>query len=590
MSLLSEKKWFNWIMLFLATPYGIYLLFKNREDYPTFVPFVVGGIFGLPLVVMLFIEDGISLILMYLFVLLLGASIVALIKGNVSSLYLRSRKVAVITLILSFVAIGVIGSSLPEVKETNEATAIQNKTDENDSTSEVDSTEIKEDEVKEKEQNQDQEQESSTKEAEEEPPLKEEETVDSSNQTDNQEDNGEKEEVSPNKSSGDMTVHFVNIGQGSAQVIVAPSGKVMLIDAGNNDDEDDIVAYLNNLGIKRIDYVIGTHPDADHVGGLDAAIRSFEIGEIYMPKISANTITFEDVLQSISDKGLKVRSGTEGINLNMGDGIKTEFLAPIGTSSDRNEMSIVVKLTYGSRSFLFTGDADDKSESEMISKHGNKLDVDVLSVGHHGSDTSSTQSFINKVTPKFSVIQVGKNSYGHPTEEVLQRLSDTGAEIYRNDKQGTIVFATNGQTIDINTNAWAYNAPSTAPEKEPTSPSEEEKTIEEPKEEQKEETKDTQSISATSSISNPNPEQYSSVTVTVSVKDQNGNPVSGANVDLILHYKSKDTEYNGKTDGSGQAVLSFKIGRASTDFTVDGDIVVTANGLTARTTTAFTPK
>ncbi|OZM56327.1 hypothetical protein CIB95_13005 [Lottiidibacillus patelloidae] len=577
--MLSSKKWFTLLMLMIATPYGIYLLIKNYKDYPKYISFIVGGILSLPFIFILFLEDGVATLFLYLFFLLIFASITALIKGKVSSLYIKSREIAGIALVLSIIGTGVCAAFLPDVEGAPQGKASieaasefkKNEKQKLDSKSDED-----------KELNKEQES------------LSEEKSKNESKKEEEQEkkDEQKKEEI-VSKNQGVLTVHFVNVGQGSAQVIIAPSGKVMLIDAGNNDDEDDIVAYLNKIGISRVDYVIGTHPDADHVGGLDAVIDSFNIGEIYMPKISANTITYEDVLQSIRNKGLKVKTGKEGVTIDLGDGIKTEFLAPIGTSSDRNEMSIVVKLTYGQKSFLFTGDADKQSEEEMILKFGNKLNVDVLSVGHHGSNTSTSQSFLNIVTPDYAVIQVGKNSYGHPTDKVLKRLDDSGAKIYRNDKQGTIIFTTNGHSLDINTSSWVYK-PNTTTKTESTTKAEDDSENKNENEDDVEEEANApvgvKSISASSIISNPNPKQNATITVTVSVNDQVGNPVADAAVNLLLHFKSTETEYTGKTDSNGKVLLTFKIGRASKGFTVNGDITVNANGVTTHTSTAFTPQ
>ncbi|MFE7064467.1 MBL fold metallo-hydrolase [Sutcliffiella sp. NPDC057660] len=571
----SNKKWLTWLMLFLAPPYGIYLLLRNRKEYPKYLPFIVGGVFSIPFITMIFLEDGIWALLTYLALILIVASIIGLIKGNVTSLQIHNRKIAGITLLLAFIAFFSFGTGLPEADKaqstTTEDNQIGTKFDEN-----LEEKEAEETAATANEKNDEESQKEDSKETSKEVEAKE----------------TEAKATNPPAASGEMSVHFVDIGQGSAQVIVTPSSKVMVIDAGNNDDEDDMVAYLNNLGVQKVDYMIGSHPDADHIGGMDAVIDSFDIGAIYMPKISATTQTFESVLQSIKNKGLSVKTGAEGISFDLGDGIKAEFLAPIGSSSDRNEMSIVVKVTYGENSFLFTGDADERSENEMITQHGDKLDSTVLAVGHHGSNGSSIYAFLERVKPDYAIIQVGKNSYGHPTPEVLERLNNTGAEIYRNDKQGTIVFTTNGSDIKVNTNAWVYKAPTTKPKTEDTTKKNNEQappaTPATPPVEEK--PKKTQSLSAAATISNATPTQNSNLVVSVTVTDGQGNAVSGAEVTLTLHYKSTETVYTGSTGANGVADISFRIGRAAKGFTVEGDISVTANGLTTNTLTAFTPQ
>ncbi|QGQ95882.1 MBL fold metallo-hydrolase [Paenibacillus psychroresistens] len=248
---------------------------------------------------------------------------------------------------------------------------------------------------------------------------------------------------------GTLKVHFIDVGQGASQLIVSPNGKTILIDAGNNDKEELIVKYLKKENVKKIDILIGTHPDADHIGGLDAVIDNFDVGKIYMPKIQANTETFKDLLSSIQKKGLKVTTAKSGLVLDWEKDINVEMIAPVGTYDDTNEMSAVIHLTYGSNSFLLTGDAEALSEADILKSKVN-LKSDVLMVGHHGSKTSTSTNFLKAVNPKYAVIQVGKgNKYGHPTEEVLKKLNDKKIKIYRNDTQGNIIFSSNGKDITV---------------------------------------------------------------------------------------------------------------------------------------------
>lgn len=248
-----------------------------------------------------------------------------------------------------------------------------------------------------------------------------------------------------------LEVHYIDVGQGASQLLIGPTGKTMLIDAGDNKMEKRMVDYIRALQIKRIDIVIGTHPDADHIGGLDAVIDNFDIGKIYMPKIQANTKTYESVLRSIQNKNLKVTTAKAGVTLDWEPDIDAYMVAPIGTYKDTNDMSAVVRLTYGTTTFLFTGDAEKESEGDMVAS-GSNLQADVLLVGHHGSKTSTTKAFLDKVRPTHAVIQVGKdNKYGHPTEGVLKRLHERGIDVYRNDLDGTVIFRTDGKKIDVTT-------------------------------------------------------------------------------------------------------------------------------------------
>ena len=216
---------------------------------------------------------------------------------------------------------------------------------------------------------------------------------------------------------GELQVHFIDVGQGASQLIIGSSGKTILIDAGNNNQEEEIVAYLRKNGIQKIDILVGTHPDADHIGGLDAVIDNFEIGKIYMPKVQSNTKTFEDVLLAIQRKGLKVSTAKAGVTLDWEPDAKVQMIAPVRDYDDDNDMSAVLKITFGEISFLFAGDAESKSEHDMINS---KVDLksDVLLVAHHGSKSSTTEAFLDAVQPSYGVIQVGENNYGHPAPEI----------------------------------------------------------------------------------------------------------------------------------------------------------------------------
>jgi competence protein ComEC len=268
--------------------------------------------------------------------------------------------------------------------------------------------------------------------------------------------------------NGELTVHYIDVGQGASQLIIGPMGKTILIDAGNNNQESVVVNYLKKQKISKIDILIGTHPDADHIGGLDAVIDSFEIGKIYMPNVQSNTKTFEDVLLAIQRKGLKVTTAKAGLVLDWESDATVEMIAPVANYPDTNDMSAVIHLTYGQKSFLFTGDAESKSEQDMISSKVN-LRSDVLLVGHHGSKSSTSQAFLDAVKPTYAVIQVGKdNNYGHPTAVVLQRLSAMGVKTYRTDERGNIIFTTNGKEIKVNVSGEEGRDASTGQAKLPT--------------------------------------------------------------------------------------------------------------------------
>ncbi len=379
-----------------------------------------------------------------------------------------------------------------------------------------------------------------------------------------------------------LAVHFIDVGQGGSQLIVSPSGKTMLIDAGNNDKEAWIVQYLQQQNIKKIDILIGTHPDADHIGGLDAVIDNFEIGKFYMPKIQANTKTFEDVLLAAKKKKLKVATAKSGLELEFDKQVDVTMIAPINDYKDTNEMSAVVRLEYGKTSFLLTGDAESKSEADMLAA-GIALNADVLLVSHHGSKTSTSDAFLKAVKPTYAVIQSGKdNKYGHPAGEVLERLKKKKIKVHRNDLEGSIIFTSNGEDIKIATVKTKENNSSSTATTKPSANTE--------KSDSSKEATAVKTIKASASIDQSAPQQNATVTVTVKVTDDQKQPVKGAKIKLVLAYKSKDSEYEATTDKDGNATLSFQIGRAATGFKVNGTITATYGKLSATAKTSFIPQ
>ncbi len=256
--------------------------------------------------------------------------------------------------------------------------------------------------------------------------------------------------------SRDLEVHFIDVGQADSILIKAPGGN-MLIDAGNNGDADLITSYIKKQGVKTLDVVIGTHPHEDHIGSLDVVIDTFDIGKVYMPKVEHTTQTIEDVLLAIKNKGLKITAPVAGSTFNVGE-VKCRILAPNSSKyDDLNNYSIVIKLEFGNTSFLFTGDAEKVSEDEMLQKHKDKLSSDVLKVGHHGSNSSTIQGFLDKVNPKYAVVMVGKNnSYEHPHKVVMNRLKEKGVTVYRTDENSTIVANSDGNNITFNTKPGSY--------------------------------------------------------------------------------------------------------------------------------------
>lgn len=250
---------------------------------------------------------------------------------------------------------------------------------------------------------------------------------------------------------GEVLVHFIDVGQGDSILIQTPE-KNILIDAGERTAGEVVVEYLQNLDITYLDMIISTHPHSDHIGGLINVINNISIGEVIDPAVPHTTQTYEDYLVLIDQKNIKFTEGKAGISRDLGGGALMQIVHPSSPSvSDLNNASIVVRLTFGDISFIFSGDAENKAENEILLRDYN-LSATVLKVGHHGSRTSTSASYLSAISPKVAVISCGKdNTYGHPHEETLKLLEDAGVDVYRTDTNGTVVIKTDGQDIDVET-------------------------------------------------------------------------------------------------------------------------------------------
>ncbi len=246
-----------------------------------------------------------------------------------------------------------------------------------------------------------------------------------------------------------LTAFFLDVGQGDCCYLELPGGKTMLIDAGTAAAEDTILHFLQARSCRRLDYVIATHPHADHIGSMTAVLKSVPVGTIYMPKVSTNTKTFEKLLETILAQNIPVITAKSGVTIDLSPSLSAVFLAPSAETDDLNNASAVLRLSYGENDFLFAGDAESASEALML-QTGLPLDAEVLKVGHHGSDTSSTGAFLAAVHPQFAVISCGAgNSYGHPKQVTQDALTQIGAAVYRTDLNGTITVSGNGADLQI---------------------------------------------------------------------------------------------------------------------------------------------
>ena len=244
-----------------------------------------------------------------------------------------------------------------------------------------------------------------------------------------------------------LKVHYLDVGQGDSIFIELPNNETMLIDAAESYQSENIINYLKNLNYQKIDYVIGTHPHTDHIGGLKDIINTFEIGKIYMPKVVSTTKTYESLLMAIKDKNLKINTAKAGTSIIDTDALKINILAPNNeTYTELNNYSVVTKITYGTTKFLFMGDAEKLSENEIKEN----VTADVIKIGHHGSNTSSSIDFIKKVNAKYGIISVGlNNKYNLPKEETIKNWENSGTKIYLTSINGTIRAISDGTNIKI---------------------------------------------------------------------------------------------------------------------------------------------
>lgn len=258
--------------------------------------------------------------------------------------------------------------------------------------------------------------------------------------------------------AGTLTVTWLDVGQGDAAVIQC-GGQSMLIDGGKPEKSSYIYAWLQQHGLSYLDVIVATHVDADHIGGLAGALNYASVGTAYCPETTGTTETFQSFVKYLAQRGKQITVPTAGETFALG-GAQVQILGPLHRAEDSNDNSIVLKVSFGATSFLFTGDAERAEEQDLLNA-GVNLQSTVLKVGHHGSDTSTSYPFLRAVAPQYAVISVGAgNSYGHPTEAVLSRLQDAGVTTFRTDMQGEITAVSDGQTINF---SIAKNATAIAP-------------------------------------------------------------------------------------------------------------------------------
>ena len=247
-----------------------------------------------------------------------------------------------------------------------------------------------------------------------------------------------------------LSIHILNVGKADA-IYIKSNENNLLIDSGDTDTKEQVVQYLKNNNVKKLDLIIATHPHKDHIAGMPNVINTFSIDKFIMPDLSEDIVptskTYTSMIKSLNDNNVPVEKPIPGDTFDIGD-LNIEILGPVNKYENLNDNSVVAKITYKNTSFLFTGDAEKDSEADLISSGAN-LKSTVLKVGHHGSKTSSTQKFLSAISPKYAVISVGPDSNNLPKDSTIERLKKNNIETYRTDKNGTVVFVSDGDNIDV---------------------------------------------------------------------------------------------------------------------------------------------
>jgi len=245
-----------------------------------------------------------------------------------------------------------------------------------------------------------------------------------------------------------LRVHFIDVGQGDCTLIQSGEANV-LIDGGERGNDKNVISYLRNQNVQQIDYLIITHPHSDHIGSLPEIIAQYPPKNVIMTRLSEKDVPttkiYENLLKAITQSGAAIIAAEPGNGYNIGEA-KLEILAPLAQYNELNNMSVVIRVSLGDVAYLFTGDAESKSENAMVAS-GRNLRADVLKAGHHGSKSSTSADFLAAVRPTVAVISNGQNSYGHPHDEVMKRLAAMGVQVLRTDQRGTIIIATDGKEL-----------------------------------------------------------------------------------------------------------------------------------------------
>ncbi|WP_447409706.1 ComEC/Rec2 family competence protein [Clostridium perfringens] len=252
----------------------------------------------------------------------------------------------------------------------------------------------------------------------------------------------------------ELMISYMDVGQGDAAYIKV-NGNDILIDAGPRSNSKELLELLEQLKAKNIDdfeLVIATHPHEDHIGGMVDVFKEYEVKAFYSPKITHTTKTYENLVKAVKDEGLKTKELKSGMVIDLGEGAKFEVFTPQKSEYEElNDYSPIMKLSFGDTSYLFTGDAEKLAEEEALAKYKTSLDSDVIKFGHHGSSSSSSNAFIEAVSPKYGIISCAKdNKYGHPHRETLDIIKKYNIKTFRTDTDGEIILTSDGKSINFN--------------------------------------------------------------------------------------------------------------------------------------------
>lgn len=267
---------------------------------------------------------------------------------------------------------------------------------------------------------------------------------------------------------GELEIHHIDVGQGDATLLIGPDDETMLIDTGGfRDNGTKVLDYLADHGIDRIDHLVTTHPHADHIGGHEAVIETYErdrggVGAIYDSGVAHTTETYEEYLDAIERHAVTLYQVQQGVSIPFGNAVETTVLRPPenATTTELNDQSLVLLIEFGETAYLTTGDSEALAESQLVEEYSDELDADIYQAGHHGSSTSSSQEFIEAVDPNVAVASSAQDSpHSHPHNSTFKRFNKMDIETYWTGAHGDTVVATNGKSVSVRTQTDAPTDP-----------------------------------------------------------------------------------------------------------------------------------